>query len=94
MVLGRDDAASNDEEVAAAKLLELMDQLGDERLVASRLRAHTDNVHVRVDGLASNLGRGLTSVCVCVCVCGVCMCVCDVSMFRKLAQKRGTAIVF
>src|ERR1700681_910287 len=46
VVLGGDDATDHDDDVVAALLAELGDELGDEGLVAGGLAADTDDVHV------------------------------------------------
>ena len=51
----RDDAADGDDDVAGAELLELLDELRDERLVAARLGRDADHVHVVLDRLARDL---------------------------------------
>ena len=59
VVLRRDDAAAHDHHVPGARGLELLDELGHQRLVARGLARHADDVHVVVDRVAGGLGRRL-----------------------------------
>src|SRR4029079_4182486 len=59
IILGRDHASHNDNDVAAALLLERLAQRGYQRQVASRKRRHADDMHVILDGLAGGLFRRL-----------------------------------
>src|SRR5438105_3347241 len=54
-VARRDDATDGDYDVAGAEALELLHELGDERLVDAGLGGHTDHVHVVLDRLARDL---------------------------------------
>src|SRR5690348_8392534 len=58
-VARRDDAADGHDDVAGAEALELLHELGDERLVPARLGGHADDVHVVLDRLARNFLRRL-----------------------------------
>src|ERR1051326_8325659 len=58
-VLLRDDAADGDDDVRGPQALELLHELGDERLVAARLGRDPDHVHVVLDRLARDLLGGL-----------------------------------
>src|SRR5262245_47622633 len=55
VVLGRDHAAHDDEQVVGALLAQLRDQLGHERLVPGGLARHADHVHVVLDGVTRRL---------------------------------------
>ena len=55
VVLRRDHAAAHDEDVVAALLAQLRDELGHERLVAGGLARHADDVHVVLDRVARRL---------------------------------------
>src|SRR5262249_989743 len=59
VVLGRDHAPAHHEDVVAALLAQLLDQLGDERPVPGRLARHTDDVYVVLDGVAGGFLRRL-----------------------------------
>ena len=55
VVLRRDHAAADDEDVVATLLAQLRDQLGHERLVPGGLARHADDVHVVLDRVARRL---------------------------------------
>ena len=55
VVLRRDHAADDHEDVVAALLAQLRDELGDERLVPGGLARHADDVHVVLDRVARRL---------------------------------------
>jgi hypothetical protein len=59
VVLRWDHAAADDEDVLAARLLQLVDELRDEGLVAGGLARHPDDVDVVLDRGAGDLLRGL-----------------------------------
>src|SRR5690606_171588 len=59
MILRRDDAPADDDDVVAALGLQGLDELGYECLVAGRLRRYPDDVDVVLDGVAGRFLRGL-----------------------------------
>ena len=59
VVLRRDDAADDDQDVLAAELPQFRDHLGDERLVAARQGRDAEHVHVVLHGHARRLARRL-----------------------------------
>ena len=59
VILGGDDTAGDDHDVLTTKLLQLFDELRDERLVTSGEGRSTYHVDVVLDGLAGSLGGRL-----------------------------------
>ena len=59
VVLRRDDAAADDDNVARTLLAKRIDQRGDQGLVSGGLRGHADDMHIVLDGLTSRFFRCL-----------------------------------
>lgn len=59
VVLRRDDATNNHENVGSAHILQNVNQLGYKGSMGSSQRRYTDNVNIGVDGLLRYFSRSL-----------------------------------